>query len=135
VIGTLPIKKGFWSVGGSTPKAAICVIIKNGIVWCGRVIKLLFSDYLIPVIKKILFAIRTGFEVIWKFINTAPGMGTLGCLIGTGFGLTLIAISRKGLRKDKKVMRLALHIFAGLSFLCSAGALAAGLAFLNFSQP
>lgn len=124
----VPVQKGFWSGIGSATKT-VCIGFKDGVVWCGRMVKTLFTDYIIPAIRKIWPRIVAACKYLWNFIKTAPGLGALGCLLGVGAGLSILAIANKDSMKNRKVTRVALILLASLVFIAGAGALGAGIAF------
>lgn len=119
VVSNTTAGPGFWAtIGGG---------IKTGALWAGRTIKVGFTDYLVPAIKKIWPAVQKLFQKAWAFIKTAPGLGTLGCIIGVAAGVSLLAIAhRDGQGKGKRIL---LHILAVAAFIFGVGALAAGITF------
>lgn len=120
-VTTASTSNGFWaSLGGG---------IRNGALWLGRSVKAGFNNYLVPALKKLWVLAKAGFARAWAFLKTAPGLGTLGCIIGTGIGISLLAIAHRD--NTSTLKRVLLRIFAVVSFVLGAGALAAGITLGN----
>lgn len=124
------VSKDFWgSVGGAIETVATA--IKDVVVWCGHVIKVLFTDYIVPGMKKVWPYIVSGLSALWSFLKTPVGLGTMGLVAGVGVGLGLLAYANRDEVEDGKdiVTRVMLRVFAGLSFALGGAAFAAGIAF------
>lgn len=124
------ISKDFWGSVGGVFKT-IGKGIKDAVVWCGRVIKVLFTDYIVPAMKKVWPYIVSALTAVWNFLKTPAGLGTMGLLAGIGIGLGLLAYANTDTVEDEKdiVTRVMLRVFAGLSFALGGAAFAVGIAF------
>lgn len=124
------VSRDFWgSVGGAFK--TVGTAIKDAVVWCGHVIKVLFTDYIVPAMKKVWPYIVSALTAVWNFIKTPAGLGTMGLLTGIGIGIGLLSYANTDNVEDQKdiVTRIMLRVFAGISFALGGAAFAVGIAF------
>lgn len=119
---TQMVPKDFWGSVGNA--------IKDAVMWCGRTIKVLFTDYIVPGMKKIWPYILTGLTFIWEFLKTPAGLGTMGLIAGVSIGLALLSYANiESVEKEEDIVtRIMLRVFAGISFALGGAAFAVGIA-------
>jgi len=129
IASTELVPKSAWSSFTSATKT-VCSGIKDAALWCGRVIKVIFTDYIIPAMKKIWPFIQKCLIYIWEFMKTPAGIGTTCCFAGIGVGLALLAFANLDSIEDEAnfIARVMLRVFAGFSFAIAGASLAVGIA-------
>lgn len=123
------VEKGFAKDAGRFfTKAGL--LVRDGAVWCGKAIKVLVTDFLVPGMKAIWPYFVSALAFGWSLIQTPIGLGASAFAICGGAGYAILAYANV---KDKdpdtsKVTLVMLRVIAGSCFLAAGVAVAAGVA-------
>lgn len=97
--------------------------IKNVCLWCGHIVKVAAVDYLFPAMRFIWPYISAVACFAGRMLLTAPGLGTMGLLVGISASAACFAYSKSGDLKGPgyRVHRWTLQI-AAIAFAALGGA-------------
>lgn len=105
-------------------------VIKDVTLWCGHIIKVLFTDYLFPAMKFVWPYIVSAVSFVGRMLITAPGLGTMGLVAGITASATCFALSKSSHLKGShlQLQRWALQIAAIALAALGGAAFATGIA-------